>query len=374
MIRLGRAGIALGAALAGALLLWSTNADAARLKDLGAWAKLGDEQVMGIGLVVGLAGTGDTERVLHAMLPLASLLKKFEIVVDPREIRTKNIAVVTVTGRMPRFARLDATFDVKVSSFGNAKSLAGGTLLATVLRSVRSGKPQAIAAGPLTIGGYAAGAGGSTVTKNHPTAGTIPGGASVARDETLELPTLDALTYQLRTADFATAEKVATAMRTALGGTPESVRALDAQTVEIALAEGDRTRIPEIVAKLEVLEVAADAPARVILRESTGTVVLGGEVRIGAVAVAHGNLRVEIATTREASQPGPLSDGETVVVEKSEVKDEEQGGRLQVLKGSVTLQELVDALNALGATPRDLMDILQAIQAAGALYAEIVAE
>ena len=361
----------LAAALAAALFVCGIAgpAGAVRLKDLGGWTGVRSNPLVGYGLVVGLAGTGDSNRAVFTVQSLASMLGRIGIRVSPGDIRVRNVAAVMVTAELPPFARVGGRFDVTVSSVGNAKSLQGGTLLLTELEGP-DGRVHALAQGPLVVGGYTASASGSSVTKNHPTVGRVANGGTVEVEVAVDLSTFSRLVFQLGTADFATAAAVADAMRGAVAGAAEGVRMLDAATVEVNVPEG--ALVPELMASLEALEVVPDTAARVVLCERTGTVVLGGDVRIGTIAVSHGNLRVEVTATREASQPGPLSRGRTTVVEQSRVVAEEEGGRLQVIEGGVRLGELVDALNALGATPRDLIDILQAIKAAGALRATLV--
>lgn len=344
-------------------------AKAIRLKDLGGWGGVRANALIGYGLVVGLAGTGDSNRALFTVQSLASMLGRMGIRVSRDEIRVRNVAAVMVTAELPPFSRPGGRIDVTVSSLGNAKSLQGGTLLLTALEGL-DGLVHAFAQGPLVVGGYTASASGSTVTKNHPTVGRIANGATVELGVDVDLASFEKLVFQLDTADFATAAAVTEVIRGAVAGGAEAVRMVDGGTVEVRVPEG--TKVPELMAKLEALEVMPDTAARVVLCERTGTVVLGGDVRVSTIAVSHGNLRVEVTTSREASQPGPFSRGETTVVEQSRVVAEEEGGRLEVIEGGVRLGELVEALNALGATPRDLIDILQAIKAAGALSATLI--
>ena len=351
------------------LSLTSADATAVRLKDLGEWEGVRANQLLGYGLVVGLAGTGDSDRALFTVQSLASMLGRMGIRVAPKDIKIRNVAAVIVTAELPPFARPGSRIDVTASSIGNAKSLQGGSLLMTALEGP-DGNVYAVAQGALVVGGFTAEASGSSVSKNHPTVGRIANGAIIERSFGVDLTTMEILTFQLAYADFATAALVADAMIGASSG--GVVRVLDAATVQVQVPESERTSVPRFMAKLEALDVVPDTGARVVLNERTGTVVFGADVRIATVAVSHGSLRVEVTTAREASQPAPLSQGETVVVEQSRVSATEEGGKLKVVEGGVSLGELVDALNALGATPRDLIDILQAIKAAGALNAELI--
>lgn len=350
------------------LTLLSADVTAVRLKDLGHWEGVRPNQLYGYGLVVGLAGTGDSDRAAFTVQSLASMLGRMGIRVEPDDIRVRNVAAVMVTAELPPFARPGARIDVTVSSIGNAKSLQGGALLMTALEGP-DGHVYAVAQGTLVVGGFTTEASGTSVTKNHPTVGRITNGGIVERGVGVDLSALETLTFQLSYADFATATAVADAMIGAVGG---AVRIVDAATVQVTVPATERASVPRLMARLEGLDVTPDSGARVVLNERTGTVVFGADVRVSTVAVSHGNLRVEVTTAREASQPAPLSRGETVVVEQSRVTATEDGGRLQVVEGGVSLGELVDALNALGATPRDLIDILQAIKAAGALNAELI--
>lgn len=362
-------GLFLAAALAlTTLTLAAGDAGAVRLKDLGRWEGVRTNPLFGYGLVVGLAGTGDSDRAVFTVQSLASMLGRLGIRVSPTDIKVRNVAAVMVTAELPPFARPGARIDVTVSSIGNAKSLQGGTLLMTALEGPDQ-HVYAVAQGALVVGGYTAEASGTSVSKNHPTVGRISNGATVERALAVDLSALETLTFQLSYADFATAALVADAMQSAL---PGAVRVVDAATVQVSVPAAERETVPRLIARLEALDVTPDTGARVVLNERTGTVVFGADVRIATVAVSHGNLRVEVTTGREASQPAPFSRGETVVVEQARVTATEDGGRLTVVEGGVSLGELVDALNALGATPRDLIDIIQAIKAAGALSAELI--
>ena len=348
-------------------------AEAMRVRDLGQWAGIRPNQLRGNGLVIGLAGTGDGKRSLHMVQSLVSMLARDGIAVDAKDIRVRNVASVMVTATLPPFARSGAAIDVTVASMGDAKSLQGGILLMCALRDAR-GAPRAVAQGPVVVGGYTAGASGTTVTKNHPTVGRVPNGAIVEQGAPLDLTKREKLVFQLSHLDFATAKRVAEAMQGSLGAGDERVRVVDGATVEVGVPEPERARVPHLIAQLEALDVEAEMAARVVIHEQTGTLVFGADVRVATVAVSHGNLRVEITTSRDVSQPAALSGGATTVVEQSRVEVQEEDGRLHVIEGGTSLGDLVAALNALGATPRDLLSILEAIKTAGALHAELVVQ
>jgi flagellar P-ring protein precursor FlgI len=361
-----------------ALLLPALSAGAAevRLKDIARLAGVRDNDLWGYGLVVGLDGTGDRRQSARFTIQaLRNLLAREGITLpadalDRGALDPKNVAAVVVTAKLPPFATAGSRIDVVVSSVGDAKSLQGGTLLPTPLRA-GDGQTYAVASGSVSLGGgFAAQGGGSSVQKNHPTAGRIPGGATVERAVGTSLR-LDRLALALLTPDYATATAVARAINAAFQR-PLAV-ARDAGTVEVEVPEPSRASPATFIADLEALRVTPDAPAKVVINERTGTVVLGQDVRIGPVAVAHGNLAVRVESRTQVSQPPPLAPrgSATVVVPETQVQVQEQGGQVHLVPDGASIGDVVAALNALGATPRDLIAILQAIQRAGALDAEL---
>lgn len=361
----------LGAAL---LLLALPARGAVRLKELADVQGVRDNELFGYGLVVGLAGTGDSERVFFTQQSVAGMLGRLGVRVEPRDVRARNVAAVMVTARLPGFARPGARLDVSVSSLGNARSISGGLLLVTPLTAA-DGQVYAVAQGPVQAGGYAAGAAGSSLSKNTPTTGRVPGGGTVERGV---VPKLEGpLLLALRRPDFTTASRVAAAINGALG--EGAARALDPAAIEVA-PPADQPDVVALLAKVEALEVEADGRARVVISERTGTVVAGERVRIRPVAVAHGGLQVAIASTPLVSQPSPFSTGTPgqpgggarTVVERSAVPTASEESRQAVaLPATASVEDLARALNALGATARDLVSILQAMKAAGALDAEL---
>ncbi len=326
--------------------------------------------LMGYGLVVGLNKTGDRRQTIFSTQSLANILQQFGLSVNPDEVKVENIAAVLVTANLPAYARPGVKLDVTASSIGDARSLQGGTLLATALRGP-SGQIHALAQGPMSIGGFGGGGGGNSVVVNHLTVGRVPSGALVQQGSGVTLPALETLSLSLRDPDFSNALRVAQAINTDLG--PNLARVVDPGTVSVTVPAEYRAAVSDLMARLEMLPVSSDVPARVVINERSGTIVVGASVRIAAAAVAHGNLSVRISTRLEASQPGPLARaGETVVVPNTQVDVREGTARLVALEEGTTLEAVVRALNTLGATPRDIIAIMQALKAAGALRAEIV--
>jgi len=357
------------------IILLCDNAGAARVKDLAQLHGVRSNQLMGYGLITGLNGTGDDmKKSVFTLQAIYNMMTRHGITIDPdniNDIKVKNVAAVMVTADLPPYAKSGATIDVQVSSMGDAKSLAGGTLLMTPLVAV-DGNVYAVAQGPLTIGAFSYGGKAASVQKNHPTVGRIAGGAIVERSVPVELGENGMLTYQLRNADFTTAANMAEIINQRFGrGTafPDT-----AGTVKVAIPDNFKEDVVDFVASIERLDVDADTPARVVVNERTGTIVMGKDVRLSTVAVSHGNLSLIIREDVAVSQPNPLSEGQTVVAPQTNATVIEEDGQLMVLdmpKG-VSIGEIANALNAIGATPRDLIAIFQAIKASGSLHGELV--
>ncbi|MCK8602414.1 flagellar basal body P-ring protein FlgI [Desulfoferrobacter suflitae] len=342
---------------------------AARIKDIAYFMGTASNPLVGYGLVAGLNGTGDKERTRFTVNTLANLLDNVGIHIDPNMIKVKNVAAVMVTANLPPFVRVGSKLDVQVSSIGDAKDLQGGTLLMTSLQGP-DGKTYALAQGPLSTGGFSfSGQSGTSVQKNFPTVGFISGGATVEQEVSTDFGSQQSLDLVLRTPDFTTAHRTAQEINQLFGG--ELARALDAASVKIQVPSDFAGRITELIAEVENLQVEPESVAKVVINERTGTIVIGENVRITPVAVAHGNLTVQISEDPFISQPLPFSDGETAIVPQTNIEVQEEKGSLAVVGGGVSIQQLVQGLNAIGATPRDLINILQAIKAAGALQAEI---
>lgn len=339
-----------------------------RLKDIAQIHGARGNQLIGYGLVVGLEGTGDSKGTLFTTQSVANMLQRFGITVPAAQMKVKNIAAVMVTADLPPFAREGSRIDVTVSSIGDARSLQGGTLLQTPLMGA-DGNVYAVAQGPISVGGFGASSGGSSQQKNHLTVGRIPAGAIVEREVPAQVVRDDSVLITLHTPDFTTAARVASAIRQKF---PQTLpRALDASTIRVELGGEDREDAVTLIAALQEITVQPDTHAKVVLNERTGTVVLGGNVTLSPAAVAHGNLTIRIEAKPQVSQPAPLSGGTTVVSTRRDVRVTEQAERLVALPEAVTVEQVVKALNLLGVSPRDLMSILQALRAAGALHAEV---
>jgi flagellar P-ring protein precursor FlgI len=344
--------------------------DVSRLKDVVNLQGYRPMPLVGYGLVVGLNKTGDKRQTIFSTQSLANMLSRFGVVVPADQMKVENIAAVVVTAELSPYQRAGARLDVVASSIGDARSLQGGTLLPTSLRGPR-GEMVALAQGPLSIGGFGGGTGGSSVQVNHLTVGRIPGGAIVQTSENTPMPATDTLTFAVIEPDFVTASHVVHAINTHLG--TDAAHAIDPGSIQVQVPDRYRSSIPEFMADLESLPVETDVVARVVINERTGTVVVGGDVRLGPAAVAHGNLSVRISTKYEVSQPAPFSpNGQTVVVPNEQVDIHEGNAKLVSLEEGATLDAVAGALNTLGATPRDIIAIMQALKAAGALHAEIV--
>jgi flagellar P-ring protein FlgI len=341
----------------------------ARLKDVASLQGPSAQPLVGYGLVVGLNKTGDRRQTIFSAQTLANMLERFGVAVAPGEIKIENVAAVLVTSEIGAYSSAGARLDVTASSIGDARSLQGGTLLPTPLRGP-DGSIVAIAQGPLSIGGFGAGGGGTSVSVNHLTVGRVPRGALVQVARQTALPSTSMLRLALNEPDFMSAKRIAQAINAELGG--DVARALDAGTVAVDVPREYQSAVPDLVARIEPLPISLDSVAKVVINERTGTVVLGGDVRIGPAAVAHGSLAVRISTQLNVSQPAPLSQGQTTITPQTGVSIDEGDSRLLTLNAGTTLADVVKALNTLGATPRDIIAIMQSLKAAGALRAELV--
>ncbi len=342
-----------------------------RLKDIVDIEGVRDNQLIGYGLVVGLEGTGDTlNNSPFTKQSIEAMLERLGVNTRDQSVKTANVAAVMVTANLPSFARVGGRIDVRVSSLGDAKSLSGGTLLVTPLMGA-DGEVYAVAQGPVAIGGFFASGNAETVSKNTPTTGRIANGAIVERETGFEFAMLKRFKMSLRNPDMTTARRVARTINTYLGN--PAAKALDPSTVQVSVPDERSKDLVGFFADIEQLRVTTDAPARVVIDEKNGIIVMGEAVRVDTVAIAQGNLTIRVTETPQVSQPNPLSQtGQTAVVDRTNVQVEEgKDKRLTVLNRGVSLQELVDGLNALGIGPRDMISILQTIKAAGALQAEI---
>jgi flagellar P-ring protein precursor FlgI len=365
-----RRAIATASLLASAALWWPLAADAARIKEVATVQGVRNNQLVGYGLVVGLDGTGDqTTQTPFTSQSLTAMLQQLGVTVPAgTNMQVRNVAAVMVTATLPPFAQPGQPIDITVASLGNAKSLRGGTLIATPLRGA-DGQIYALAQGNLVIAGAGAAAGGSKVQVNHLSAGRIPGGATVERAVATPLAQGDSLQLDLSSADFATARAVARAINDKFG--KGTALAQDGRVVKVKMPASPDERVG-FLADIENLPIELATPAaRVVINARTGSIVVNQAVTLGPCAVAHGNLSVTISSTPVVSQPAPLSGGRTVQTEKVDISLKQEPGSLIQLPAGAKLTEVVRALNSLGATPADLLAILQAIKAAGALQAEI---
>lgn len=350
-----------------ALLAFTQQGDAVRIKDIASFSGVRDNQLIGYGLVVGLAGTGDKTSSVFTMRSMVNMLERMGVSVDMRQMKPKNVAAVMVTAKMPVSAKPGTNLDVTVSSLGDATSLLGGVLLQTPLTGV-DGKTYGLAQGSLTLGGFTVEGDAAAASKNITTVGIVPGGALIERSVPFEFNDQDKLSLHLNQPDFSTSMQIAERLNAAMGG--QFATAVDGASVDVQVPPEYRGNLVPLMASVENIEVTPDSPAKVVVDEKTGTVVLGRDVRISKAAVAHGNLSVLITETPNVSQPGPFSNGQTVVTPQTNINVNEQNRRLMIVEGA-TLQELVDGLNAIGATPRDLISILRTLKTAGALHAEL---
>jgi flagellar P-ring protein precursor FlgI len=373
------------------VVLTATSALSIRLKDMAEFKGVRKNQLMGYGLVVGLNGTGDKAGTDFTVQSLVNMLERLGVHVDKNSVSMKNVAAVMVTANIPPFARVGQKIDITISSMGDSQSLQGGTLLLTPLRGVDR-KVYALAQGPLSVGGYTVGgAAGGGVTKNHPTVARIARGATVEREIPVTLQGREFLTLLLNNPDFTTAIRVRNSINEKFGQILASTS--DSGTIQIQVPHNFRNNIVQMIASIENIQVVPDTKAKVVVNEKTGTVVIGENVRISTVAVAHGNLSIQIKENVNVSQPSPFAPappdgtgatqlpldngpimapgGQTVVSPDSDVYATEEDNKLLLVPSGSTIGELVRALNAIGVTPRDLMTILMTIKAAGALQAEI---
>ncbi len=336
-----------------------------RIKDIAFVEGVRDNQLVGYGLVVGLNGTGDKGKA--TLQSVANMLLRMGLTVNAKDIKAKNAASVIVTASLPPFPRAGNRVDTIVSALADAKNLQGGTLLMTPLKGP-DGKVYGVAQGPVSIGGFSAGGGRASVQKNHPTVGRVPNGMIIEREIGYSLNKLDRIRLILRTPDFTVASNMVREINRALkGGYAE---AIDPSTLQLTVPEHYRGRIVAMMRLIEQINVNTDTPAKVVINERTGTLVIGEQVRISPVAIAHGGLTIEVKTEFQVSQPAPFSGGSTVVVPQTEVQAKEKKAHLVEVSGA-SLGEVVRALNAMGVTSRDLIAILQALKSAGALKAEL---
>jgi flagellar P-ring protein precursor FlgI len=338
------------------------------VRDITTISGVRDNQLVGYGIVVGLKGTGDQQQTVFTVQTLANVLQRMGVQIPTASVQVKNVASAIVTATIPPFARPGTTIDITVSSIGDAKSLEGGVLMLTALHGP-DGQVYAEAQGPLTLGGYVASQNGRSKMVNHATVGRVPAGALVERDTSIDLTRLNTLSFVLRDADFTAAHDIAEAINGSFGR--EVAKALDSRRVDVTVSQCGITSIPALISRVQNLEVSLHPPAKVVMNERTGTIVMGGDVKLSAVSVLHGDLTVEVTSTLLVSQPSPYSKGTTTIVPETQIHAEDAPARSIRLTQGADVEELINGLHAMGASARDIVAILQAIKAAGGLQAEL---
>lgn len=327
-----------------------------------------DNQLVGYGLVIGLSRTGDTQQTFFTVQTLANTLQRMGVQIAPGVVVVKNVAAVFVTATLPAFARPGMKVDVAVSSVGDAKSIEGGVLLLTALRAP-NGEVYAEAQGPLVIGGYSEGTAGNSKTVNHPTVGRIAEGATVERDAAVDLSRFQLVSLLLLNPDFTAARDIADVINKEFG--KPIANALDSRRIDVNVAASGAVSVPILISRIQNLSIHFRSPAKVIVNERTGTIVMGGDVRLSPVSVIHGSLTIDVSTLQVVSQPAPFSNGKTEVTTESRLAVNDAPAQSIQLEEGANVDELIKGLHAIGATSHDIIAILQAIKAAGGLQADL---
>lgn len=347
----------------------ATGAQTVLVRDITTVAGVRDNPLVGYSIVVGLNGTGDRQQTLFTTQTLANVMQRMGVQIPANSVIVKNVAAVFVTASLPPFARPGMQLDVTVSSIGDAKSLEGGVLLLAPLRGP-DGQVYAEAQGPLTLGGFTAGNSGNGKQSNHPTVGRIPNGGTVERDTAIDLSRLSTVSLVLRNADFNSAREISNVINSQFGRTISTV--IDSRQINVNIGGSGTASVPELISQIQNLSISVRPPAKVVVNERTGTIVMGGDVKLSSVSVLHGGLSVEVTTKFSVSQPEPLSrGGRTVVVPEQEVQAKESSAKSIKLEEGASVEDLINGLQTMGATARDIVAILQAIKAAGGLQAEL---
>jgi len=350
--------------------LLSSASAATRLKDIASVEGVRDNQLLGYGLVVGLAGTGDRQQTVFSAQSLANVLQRMGVTVSPTAITVKNTAAVLVTGTLPPFAQPGMKVDATVSSIGDAANLQGGLLIMTPLQGA-DGQVYAVAQGPVLTGGFSAGGNGTTKVVNHPTVGRVPEGALVEKLSPSLQPRSE-VKLQLRNIDFETASLIAAAINKKYSNLLlPPAHAQNGAVISVTVPRAYTDHPVEFIAELEQITVDPQRASKIVVNERTGTIVMGKDVHVAPVAIMHGNLTVEVQTTYDVSQPAPLSGGNTAVIPQTQVNAAEDKTKNLILKDGATVEDLVRGLNSIGSTPRDIIAILQDLRAAGALDADL---
>ncbi len=346
-----------------------TEAKTVLVRDITTISGVRNNPLVGYGIVVGLSGTGDRQQTQFTTQTLANIMQRMGVQIPANSVIVKNIAAVFVTASLPPFARQGMSLDVTVSSIGDAKSLEGGVLLLAPLHGP-DGQVYAEAQGPLTLGGYTAGGATNSKQLNHPTVGRIPNGGIVERDTAIDLSRLSTVSLVLRDADFTSAHEISEVINRQFGKPISTV--LDSRQIDVNISSSGVPSVPDLISQIQNLSISVHPPAKVAINERTGTIVMGGDVKLSAVSVLHGSLSVEVTTTFSVSQAAPFSkNGETVVVPQQDVQAKETSAKSIRLAEGASVEELINGLQTMGATARDIVAILQAIKAAGGLQAEL---
>ena len=360
-----------------AVLLWSfliapvigqVAAADSRIKDIASFEGVRANQLVGYGLVVGLNGTGDRRQTFFSTQTLANMLERSGLTVSPDLIRVKNIAAVMVTAALPPFVRKGSQIDITVSSIGDSENIQGGVLIMTPLKAA-NGETYVVAQGQLALGGFGASGGGSRVQTGHPTVGRIPNGGLVEKEVPVDITGKTQLNLVLHESDFTSASRAVKVINDSVGRPVAA--ALDGRTIAIKIPEDYANRVVDFISVVENAKVDVDSPARVVVNERTGTIVLGKDVRIASVSIIHGSLSLQVGTIFDVSQPAPWSQGKTTVIPQTTLSAQEDKARGVTLKDGASIEEVVHALSSIGAAPRDIIAILQAIKKSGALRAEL---
>ena len=360
--------LALCLGLLGTATAMAAGYSSVRLKDVAKVQGVRSNQLMGYGLVVGLNGTGDSNKMTQTIQSIGNMMREYGVGFDTSGLKPKNVAAVIVTATLPPFVREGDTIDITVSSMGDAKSIQGGTLLQTPLKA-GNGNVYAVAMGAVSTGGFSAGKGNNTAQKNFPTVGTTPNGAIVEHSvEDDDLAPNGVLSWSLTKADFTTANRIAQAINAQYGGI---AKAANPGRVDVIVPAYYRSNIVGFISTMEELIVTPDNIAKVVVNERTGTIVMGGDVAVDTIAITQGGITVDIGRSYDVIQPPPFTHGNTVILPQDDVSVNEQKGSSIVLPATANVNDIVGALNSVGATPRDIISILQAIKAAGALHADL---
>ncbi|MCP4148670.1 MAG: flagellar basal body P-ring protein FlgI [bacterium] len=338
-----------------------------RIKDIASFEGVRDNQLIGYGILVGLEGTGDTTQNKFTFQSMSNMLEKMGLTLDPTAFQMRNTAAVAVTATLPPFARVGSKIDVTVSSIGSAKSIQGGILLITPLKAADS-NIYAVAQGPISIGGFNASQGGTSVRKNHSTVGRIPNGALVEKEVGFNFNSQKSFTLFMHQSDFTTTTRAVNSINKSFG---DVAAAMDSRTIKIIIPPKYSRQKVLMASMLENLVISPDSRAKVVVNERTGTIVFGENVKISKVALAHGSITVSIKTEYDVSQPNPFSEGETVATPRTTTEVTENNARFTVIQNTPKISDVVKTLNSLGATPRDIIAILQAMKSAGALQADL---